>query len=79
MGVKHREVFGTIEWVKQVLSAWGQQINTAFVERLNLDIRQRVAAVGRRVNTLILAQGMAYQPTRIVLYPFRLLSSVVKF
>jgi hypothetical protein len=28
------------------------QINTAFVERLNLDIRQRVAAVGRRVNTL---------------------------
>ena len=33
----------------QVLS-W--QIKTAFVERLNLDIRQRVAAVGRRVNTL---------------------------
>jgi hypothetical protein len=28
------------------------KINTAFVERLNLDIRQRVAAVGRRVNTL---------------------------
>ena len=27
-------------------------MNTAFVERLNLDIRQRVAAVGRRVNTL---------------------------
>jgi hypothetical protein len=26
--------------------------NTAFVERLNLDIRQRVAAVGQRVNTL---------------------------
>ena len=30
----------------------GRKINTAFVERLNLDIRQRVAAVGRRVNTL---------------------------
>jgi hypothetical protein len=30
----------------------GWQINTAFVERLNLDIRQRVAAVGRRGNTL---------------------------
>jgi len=30
----------------------GWTINTAFVERLNLDIRQRVAAVGRRVNTL---------------------------
>ena len=34
------------------LSACGRKINTAFVERLNLDIRQRVAAVGRRVNTL---------------------------
>src|SRR5712691_11612827 len=31
-------------------SCW--KINTAFIERLNLDIRQRVAAVGRRVNTL---------------------------
>jgi IS1 family transposase len=30
----------------------GWQINTAFVERLNLDLRQHVAAVGRRVNTL---------------------------
>jgi hypothetical protein len=38
--------------VKQVLAAWGRQITTAVVERLNLDIRQRVAAVGRRGNTL---------------------------
>ena len=30
----------------------GWQINTAFVERLNLTIRQHVAAVGRRVSTL---------------------------
>jgi len=50
--VSHRVVFGTIEGVKQVLSACGWQIQTAFVERLNLDIRQRVAAVGRRVTTL---------------------------
>jgi hypothetical protein len=41
-----------MERVQQVLSAGGRKINTAFVERLNLDIRQRVAAVGRRVNTL---------------------------
>jgi hypothetical protein len=41
-----------MERVQQVLSACGHKINTAFVERLNLDIRQRVAAVGRRVNTL---------------------------
>jgi len=52
VGMKHRVVFGTMERVKPMLSAWGWQINTAFVERLNLDIRQRVAAVGRRVNTL---------------------------
>jgi IS1 family transposase len=50
--VKHRVVFGTLAAVEQVLAACGWQINTAFVERLNLDIRQRVAAVGRRVNTL---------------------------
>jgi len=52
VGVKHHVVFGTMARVKQVLSTCGRQINTAFVERLNLDIRQRVAAVGRRVNTL---------------------------
>ena len=30
----------------------GWQSNTAFIERLNLSIRQHVAAVGRRVTTL---------------------------
>jgi hypothetical protein len=50
--VNHRVVFGTLEAVEQVLAACGWQIQTAFVERLNLDIRQRVAAVGRRVTTL---------------------------
>jgi IS1 family transposase len=50
--VKHRVVCGTIEAVQQVLSPLGWQINTAFVERLNLDIRQHVPAVGRRVATL---------------------------
>ena len=50
--VKHRVVFGTLERVKHVLAACGWQINTAFVERLNLTIRQHVAAVGRRVTTL---------------------------
>jgi hypothetical protein len=50
--VQHRVVFGTLSAVQQVLAACGWQITTAFVERLNLDIRQRVAAVGRRVTTL---------------------------
>jgi hypothetical protein len=66
VAVKHRVVFGTMERVKQVLSACGWQINTAFVERLNLDIRQRVAAVGRRVNTL--CQGEASLRQQLVLF-----------
>ena len=45
-------VCGSLGAVEQVLAACGWKINTAMVERLNLDIRQRVAAIGRRVNTL---------------------------
>src|SRR6266446_773176 len=50
--VRHRVVFGTLEAINHVLAPLGWQINTAFVERLNLTIRQHVAAVGRRVSTL---------------------------
>src|SRR6059058_4706142 len=50
--VTHRVVFGTLEAVEQVLSACWWKINTAFVERLNLSLRQHVAAIGRRVSTL---------------------------
>jgi hypothetical protein len=50
--VKHRVVFGSLEAVNHVLAPLGWHINTAFVERLNLTIRQHVAAVGRRVSTL---------------------------
>jgi hypothetical protein len=50
--VSHRVVFGTLEAVQQVLAACGWQINTACVERLNLSLRQHVAAIGRRVSTL---------------------------
>jgi hypothetical protein len=46
MGVTYGVVFGTMERVQQVLSACGRKMNTAFVELLNLDLRQRVAAVG---------------------------------
>jgi hypothetical protein len=62
VGVKHRVVFGTLGAIEQVLSACGWTMNTAFVERLTLDIRQRVAAVGRRVNTLCQGEdGMQQQ------------------
>ncbi len=55
-------MFGTLARVQQVLSACGRKINTAFVERLNLDIRQRVVAVGRRVNTLCQGEdGLQHQ------------------
>jgi len=50
--VQHRVVFGTLAAVQQVLAACGWQINTAFVERINLSLRQHVAAIGRRVSTL---------------------------
>ena len=52
VAVTHRVVFGTLEAVQQVLATYGWQINTAFVERLNLSLRQHVAAIGRRVSTL---------------------------
>jgi IS1 family transposase len=50
--VKHRVVFGTIEAANHVLSPLGWQINTAFIERLNLTLRQHVAAIGRRTSML---------------------------
>ena len=66
VSVKHRVVFGTLERVNQVLAACGWQINTAFVERLNLTIRQHVAAVGRRVTTL--CKGEAGLRQQLALY-----------
>ena len=52
VSVRHRVVFGTLAGVKQVLASQRWQINTAFIERVNLALRQHVAAVGRRVTTL---------------------------
>jgi hypothetical protein len=66
VGVTHRVVFGTQLAIEQVLEACGWTINTAFVERLNLDIRQRVAAIGRRVNTL--CQGESGLQQQLVLF-----------
>jgi transposase-like protein len=66
VGVKHRVVFGTRLAIEEVLARCGWTINTAFVERLNLDIRQCVSAVGRRVNTL--CQGEVGLQDRLVLF-----------
>jgi IS1 family transposase len=54
--VRYRVVFGMLDAVEHVLLACGRKINTAFVERLNLTMRQHVPALGRRVNTLCQAQ-----------------------
>jgi hypothetical protein len=66
VGVKHRVVFGTQLAIEEVLATCGWTINTAFVERLNLDLRQCVAAIGRRVNTV--CQGEESLLDRLVLF-----------
>src|SRR6266568_4289707 len=66
VGVTHRVVFGTRLAIEQVLATCGWTINTAFVERLNLGIRQGVAAIGRRVNTL--CQGEAGLRDQLALF-----------
>lgn len=48
VAVTHRVVFGTMDRGQQGLAVCGGHIQTAVVERLPLDSRQRVAAGGRR-------------------------------
>jgi hypothetical protein len=52
VAVSSRVVFGSLAGIQQVLATHSWRINTAFIERANLSIRQHVAAVGRRVLTL---------------------------
>src|SRR6266478_3861417 len=59
--VRHRVVFGSLAAIEQGLAAHGWHINTAFIERLNLTIRQHVAAVGRRVMTLCKGEDGLHQ------------------
>jgi IS1 family transposase len=60
--VKHLVVLGTQVAVEQVLRTCGWLINTSFVERLNLSLRQRVAAIRRRSSTSCKGEaGLAHQ------------------
>lgn len=53
VSVSHRVVYGSLEAVESLLAkSAGQVINTAYMERLNLSIRQHVSALGRKVATL---------------------------
>ncbi len=51
VAVNRHVAIGTQAAVDQVLKAYGWVINTAFVERLNLSLRQRVAPMRRRSAT----------------------------
>ena len=65
--VSRRVIFGSLTRIKAQLAGHGWQINTAFVERLNLSIRQHVPTLGRRVSQLaksvtsLRQQGLLYQ------------------
>jgi len=67
--VKHRVIFGPAATIEVILAKRGWQINTSFIERLNLDFRQHVAAIGRRVNTLCKHEaGLRQQLTLFQVY-----------
>ncbi|MCP4419601.1 MAG: hypothetical protein GY805_23560 [Chloroflexi bacterium] len=51
--VSHRVIYGHLEAITTALTnSIGQVINTAFIERLNLNLRQHVPALGRKVMSL---------------------------
>lgn len=86
--VGHRVVFGTLEAVQQALAACGWQIQTAFVERRNLSLRQRVAVIGRRSATpgkrqeglghqLALFQG--YHPTTTSFFDITAITATMRY
>ena len=51
-----RVVFGCQETIQQTLEAYAWHINTAFIERLNLTLRQHVSALARRTSHLAKTQ-----------------------
>ena len=62
--VKRHVGLGTKAAVDRLLSACGWQINTSFVERLHLSLRQRVAAMRRRSATACKSEtGVTQQPS----------------
>jgi hypothetical protein len=60
--VIHRVVIGTQAEVDVILAPCGWQINTAIVERLNLSLRQRVAAIRQRSATSCKSETGLTQP-----------------
>ena len=59
VSIHSRVVYGSLETIEAILenSGVGKVINTAFIERLNLSIRQGVGALGRKVACLAKTDG----------------------
>ena len=67
--IKQRLVFGNWQQLQAVLDTLGWKINTAFVERLNLTIRQHIPALGRRViQRAHSATGVSHQVDLFLIY-----------
>jgi hypothetical protein len=62
-----RVVFGSLAAIEQGRAVHGWHLNTAFIERVNLTIRQHVAAVGRRVMTWCKGEEGLHQ--QLAFYP----------
>ena len=69
VSVKHRLVRGQLKPIKAKLAEHGCSINTAFIERFNLTLRQHVPALRRRVLALARSEaGLQHQLTLVQLY-----------
>jgi IS1 family transposase len=67
--VKQRLVSGNLEHITAKLVARGWGINTAFIERFNLTLRQHVPALGRRVLAYAQSEtGLSRQLALVYLY-----------
>jgi IS1 family transposase len=67
--LKQRLVFGDWPQVQAVLDRLGWKLNTAFVERLNLTLRQHIPALGRRViQRAHSPTGLSHQVDLFLLY-----------
>lgn len=67
--VKQRLVSGHLDNIKAKVAAHGWGINTAFIERFNLSLRQHVPALGRRVLAYVQSEaGLSRQLALVYLY-----------
>lgn len=67
--VKQRRISGNLANIRAKLAARGWGINTAFIERFNLTLRQHVLALGRRILAYAQSEaGLSRQLALVYLY-----------